>query len=165
MNLPCDILYMKDESKQWYLGGLNGIGKNINHTIAFLRREIKNYDKVICIGGSAGGYASILFGSLLEVDAVIAFRPQTDLDYADLPRELHKLKTFKKYNNLNTVINSTTQYFINNDNDNEDKLHGTHHYENISEFSNVNRLDDTVKTMIKNGELEKLLKSLLSSDM
>ena len=66
-----DVLYLRNQNK-WYLGGLNGIGKNINHTIAFLKKEFAKYDKVICIGNSAGGYASLLFGSLLKVNKVIA---------------------------------------------------------------------------------------------
>jgi len=176
MNLPCDVMFMKDMTEKWYLGGLKGLGKNIHHTITFLRRGIQNYDKVIFIGASAGGYASILFGSLLEVDAVVGFNPQTDLNYAKKQckewrgkpicnPKLHKLKTFKKYNNLKFSINSTTQYFINSNDDNKDKLHAVHHYENISKFPNVSRLDKTAGELIKSGELKKLLKSLLSSNM
>ena len=63
------------------MGGFNGIGKNINCTIAFLKTEFATYNKVLCIGGSAGGYASILFGSLLKVNKVIGVIPQTDLQY------------------------------------------------------------------------------------
>ena len=59
-----DVLYLRNQNK-WYLGGLNGIGKNINCTIAFLKKEFSKYDKVLCTGISAGGYASLLFGSLL----------------------------------------------------------------------------------------------------
>ena len=176
MNLSCDVMFMIDITRKWYLGGLKGIGKNFDHTLAFLKREIQNYDKVIFMGASAGGYASILFGSLLKVDAVIAWWPQTDLDHVlkkiknarlDEPicsPKLHKLKTFKKYNNLNTVINSTTQYFINTKRG-RDAFHGRAHYNNISEFSNVNPKLGKAKKIIKTGELEKLLKSLLSSDM
>jgi hypothetical protein len=181
MDLSSDVLFMKDRSQKWYLGGLRGIGNNIDHTVAFLRREIKNYDKVICLGTSAGGYASILFGSLLEVDAVIAFRPQTDLNYVrqlckdgksppvcnpelDKLRTTTKLKTFEKYNNLNTVINSTTQYFVKTLKDNKDILHAFYHYENISEFPNVSRIDFGAKEMIENGELEKMLKTLLTEN-
>ena len=174
MNLPSDVLFMKDESKKWYLGGLKGIGKNIDHTIAFLKNEIQNYDRVICIGTSAGGYASILFGSLINAQVSISFIPQTDLNYtrkrcmelhnsAICNSKLYKLKTFKKYNNLNTVINSTTKYFINTLLHNNDFYHALHHYENISEFSNISKLDHYAKTMIKNGELEKLLKSLMDN--
>ena len=84
-----DVLYLKNQNK-WYLGSLKGIGKNINHTIAFLRKEFAKYDKVLCIGNSAGGYASLLFGSLLKVNNVIAFRPQTDLQYLvdNLPKNI-----------------------------------------------------------------------------
>ena len=75
-----DVLYLRNRGK-WNIGGLKGIGKNINHTIAFLKKEFAKYDKVICVGGSAGGYASLLFGSLLQVDSVVAMDAQTDLNY------------------------------------------------------------------------------------
>ena len=76
-----DVLYLRNQNK-WYLGGLNGIGKNINHTIVFLKKEFAKYDKVITIGTSAGGYASILFGSVCNVNVTIAYIPQTDLEYS-----------------------------------------------------------------------------------
>ena len=44
-----DVLYLRNPFK-WYLGGLNGIGKNINCTIAFLKTEFATYNKVLCIG-------------------------------------------------------------------------------------------------------------------
>ena len=35
---------------------------------------------IITIGGSMGGYAALLFGSLLPVNGIIAFGPQTFID-------------------------------------------------------------------------------------
>ena len=89
-----DILYLRDMNYftmsigrnrkerlvgRWYLGGLKGIGKNINHTLSFLKKQINNYDNDfyrnkmrICF---------ILFGSLLKINHVIAVNPQTDLEY------------------------------------------------------------------------------------
>ena len=75
-----DILYLRNQNK-WYLQGLNGIGENINHTISFLKKEFSKYDKVLCTGCSAGGYASLLFGSLCNAHSVVAINSQTDLDY------------------------------------------------------------------------------------
>ena len=78
-----DVLYLRNRF-QWYLGGLKGIGKNINHTIAFLKKECAKYEKVVCIGNSAGAYASLLYGSICNVNAVIAINAQTDLEYVEL---------------------------------------------------------------------------------
>ena len=40
-----DVIYFRNKDK-WYLGGLNGIGKNINHTIAFLKTEFASTTKL-----------------------------------------------------------------------------------------------------------------------
>lgn len=158
-----DILYIK-KPRTWYLGGISGVGKNINHTIAFLRKEFAKYDKVVCVGISMGGYASILFGSLLNVDYVIANGPQTDLDYTinnciparDESKKHHyhckaenlyearlglskiiDFKSFEKYKNLNKFINNSTIYYVNNFDDCDHGFHGIHHYNNIKNFKNV----------------------------
>lgn len=75
-----DVLYLRNPNN-WYIGELNGIGATMEETLKFLEREFSKYDKVLCTGASSGGYASILFGSILRVDKVIAFHPQTDLEY------------------------------------------------------------------------------------
>lgn len=118
-----DVLYLRNQL-QWYLGGLNGIGKNINHTIAFLKKEFSKY-KVLCTGFSAGGYASLLFGSLLKVNKVITFNAQTDLQYIvdNLPEDnngrLSLIKrskecpaTWSKYNKIVNVLNENTTYNV-----------------------------------------------------
>ena len=54
----------------------------LDDTIEFIKSKItaKKYNKIIGIGCSAGGYAAILFGHLLNFDKVIAFSPQTVLN-------------------------------------------------------------------------------------
>ena len=157
-----DVLYLRNNGK-WYLGGLSGIGKNINHTIAFLKKEFSKYDDVITIGSSAGGYASILFGSECNANTVIAHTPQTNLEYsianclptktefesAELKCGIYEptlaslgeskiisFESFNKYKNLRNVINSITKYYIRCE-DNDHGQHGQHHCENLSDFKNV----------------------------
>lgn len=159
-----DLLFMRNRHG-WYLGGLNGIGKNINHTIAFLKKEFAKYDRIICIGSSQGGYASILFGSLLGANDILAAIPQTDLEYAvsncrpakqkfssrrlkcaannlfDVIAGNSKIisfKSFEKYKNLNTLINKFSKYFIICQ-ENAEGLHGFHHCENIPNYDNVEK--------------------------
>jgi hypothetical protein len=159
-----DILYIK-KPRTWYLGGIRGIGKNVNHTIAFLRKEFTKYDKVVCVGISMGGYAAILFGSLLNVDYVIVNRPQTDLDFVinncmpardeskvyhdkckahnlyDASLGLSKIidfKSFEKYKNLNKFINNSTIYYVKGHGYGDTHgWHSIHHYNNIKNFKNV----------------------------
>ena len=157
-----DVLYLRNQNK-WYLGGLNGIGKNINHTIAFLKKEFSKYNNVITAGSSAGGYASILFGSVCNANTVIATKPQTDLEYSIancLPTKTEfesdemkcgayeptlaslgeskiiSFESFNKYKNLRNVINSITKYYIHCE-DTFHGFHGKHHCENLSDFENV----------------------------
>ena len=40
-----DVLYLRDDCK-WYLDGLNGIGENIDSTIAFLKKEFAQQEDV-----------------------------------------------------------------------------------------------------------------------
>jgi hypothetical protein len=150
-----DVLYLRNQL-QWYLGGLNGIGKNINHTISFLKKEFSKYDKVLCTGFSAGGYASLLFGSLLKVNKVITFNAQTDLQYIvdNLPEDnnggqnlIKRSKecpaTWSKYNKIVNVLNKNTTYNVfykgNKNCGTEIDLiyHGDYHCDEIKNFPTV----------------------------
>ena len=170
-----DILFLRNQ-QQWYLGGLNGMGKNINHTSAFLKKEFSNYDKVLCIGASAGGYASLLFGSLLNVDVVIAINPQTDLKYCidnlsprhDGAKNLIKRAkqcptTWRKYNKLSNVLSNKVSCNVILTSVDEDLktrsnvelvLHGAYHYEQIKHLSNA--------FLVKNSNC--ILENFLSDD-
>ncbi len=154
-----DVLYLRN-FKKWYIGGLNGIGKNINHTISFLKKEFAKYDKVCCTGGSAGGYASLLFGSILNVNEVITINAQTDLQYCvdNLPgvgigkknliaRSKECPATWSKYNKISNVLNNNVSYNVyykgdNNWPENWDLvLHGDYHYDLIKHFPNINKFN------------------------
>jgi hypothetical protein len=155
-----DVLYLRNQF-QWYLGGLKGIGKNINCTISFLKKEFSKYDKVLCTGFSAGGYASLLFGSLLNINKVVAIDAQTDLQYCvdNLPDSVGKKKlikqskecpaTWSKYNKIINVLNDVVSYnvfykgnekcvagrdFVN---------HGDRHYDEIKNFPTVSKINST----------------------
>lgn len=155
-----DVLYLRNQNK-WYLGGLKGIGKNINHTIAFLEKEFSKYDKVLYTGGSAGGYASLLFGSLLKVNKVITFNAQTDLQYCvdNLPdgylgkqnlinRSKQCPVTWKKYNKIVNILNENVLYNVYYKGDeNTGKiesdivLHGDYQYDQIKHFPSVSKFN------------------------
>jgi hypothetical protein len=128
----CDLIFYIDKNRCWYHKGIQDITNNIEDTILYLNSIIKNgnYQKVIFMGTSAGGYASILFGSLCEnVNNVISFMPQTLLNN---PIDI-------KYSNLKNIINENTKYIVCGDTsirNNEDNHHISH-CENIECFSNV----------------------------
>lgn len=165
---PIDILYIRDR-QNWYMGSLKGIGEKIEDTINFLKTECKNYKKVIMVGGSQGGFASILFSSILKTSACIAIEPQTDLHicYKYKPKgrnwaKVSKLESWKKYANLKPHINNETKYYVL---PGTKKLnsrmrgllllntveHGIHQFDNISMFSNVNKIEN--KNKLNHGEI------------
>ena len=164
-----DVLYLRNNSK-WYLGGLKGIGKNIWHTIAFLKKEFTKYDKVCCVGNSAGGYASLLFGSLLKVNKVITFNAQTDLQYCidnispncDRIHEKQNLinrakqcpVTWSKYNKIVNVLNENVLYNVYYKGDAgcspgyDRVVHGDYHYEQIKSFPSVSKSNSSPTNVI-----------------
>lgn len=167
-NANYDVLFFRDQSKKWYIGGVPGIGKNITHTTAFLKKQIESYDNVIFMGVSAGGYASILYASILNIDATFAFIPQTDLVFAqrDCPKNwkwaickkaMRELKTYEKYKNLMDHLNETTDYYVYTFKSDGDCQHGPHHLENISKHKNVYKLEVSQSSFMPNkfNELSK----------
>lgn len=78
-DLKCDKLYLKDLEQVWYHKGINHDVNSILKLKEFLSDLInrKQYENVVFIGNSMGGYGAILFGVLLNVNSVIAFSPQT----------------------------------------------------------------------------------------
>ena len=177
-----DLLYMRDTKNfmvgrgrhrhmkllgRWYLGGLPGMGKNINHTISFLQNIVRKYTNVICTGTSMGGYASILFGSLLGVNHVIVGNAQTDLEFVlkytykkgnrKISRLSHRKKecpaTWNKFSNLRNHMNNSVNYQVYYSGDhvylgnkamggkNEAILHSEYHLNNIRHFKTVKEFD------------------------
>jgi len=146
-----------DKQLKWYHEGIDGISKSIDETARYLQKIISKFEEVIFIGSSAGGYAAILFGSLLKVNKIIAFKPQTiikpecDID--------------NKYMNLKLYINTTTKYFIYGDltvDEAKDPLHHVSHCKNISIRPNVFLITKYVVNLKKlrdDGILLKIMES------
>lgn len=72
-------IFIRDIRKQWYIGGINSRLDSPLKLAEFLKKETAGY-KVYTIGSSAGGYAAILFGSMLQVNRVYAFNSQLNLN-------------------------------------------------------------------------------------
>jgi len=155
----CDLLFYIDKNQCWYHKGIQNITNNIDETVLYLNNIIKdrNYEKVIFMGTSAGGYASILFGSLCDnVNNVISFIPQTILNN---PIDL-------KYSNLKNIINNNTKYIICGDTSIQDKNNAHHilHCENIDCFSNVKIININgvdMKELRDNGFIKKIINDIL----
>ena len=72
-------LFLRDLKQTWYHSGLEGFSKSIEDTVKSIRDEIDllKPDKVFFVGNSMGGFAAILFATLIGSGHVIAFAPQT----------------------------------------------------------------------------------------
>ena len=147
-----------DEYSDLYHKGLAGITRSIDETATYLKNEIKDYKRVIFLGNSGGGYAAILFGSLLEVATVVAFVPQTIR---------HNNVVDEKYRDSSIFINNKTNYYIYGDTSilNPQDCHHISHCERIAHHPNVfltkkNGLH--LKEMRDSGELFNILKTIIN---
>jgi hypothetical protein len=146
----------------WYHKGIEGISTNIDETIIYLKSIVKDFEQVIFIGGSAGGYASILFGSIIGVDKVIAFRPQTLISPRDSMKGIDKI-----YTDIKEYINATTKYYIFADmNAPVSSFHHVSQCERIDIYPNVivnkNYEVDNMRVLRDNGSLKQIFDSHLN---
>jgi len=150
--------FYTDKFSRCYHKGIQDKTTNIDETIGYLKNEIRPYKRVIFMGISSGGYAAILFGSLLGVSDVLAFVPQTIL---------RKTIVDEKYRDISKYINDTTRYYLYGESSITDELdcHHISHCERISHHPNVyftknNRMN--VKDMRDNGELYKIMDTIIN---
>lgn len=167
-----DLYFYIDKKQCWYHKGIDGITNNIDDTVLYLNSIIKksNYKKILFMGVSAGGYASILFGSLCNVSSVIAFIPQTKLNKTILnSRKLRETALCKNkiYRDLKLIINNQTNYIlygntkIKNENDN----HHISQCNNLKCFQNVKIFDMNgliVKDLRDNGTIKENIDNILN---
>jgi hypothetical protein len=158
-----DKLFLQDDTSRWYLYGINGISNNIIETKNYIQKKIKKYKNITFIGTSSGGYAAILFGSLLNINKVISFIPQTNLNVIKRKNIINDNN--KKYIDLKKFINNNTKYFLIGKYSNNDKndLHSIHQCNYLQEFSNV-KIIKIKKSLIEirnNKYLNKLLQDII----
>lgn len=157
----CDLIFFIDNHQCWYHKGIKDITNNIDETILYLNNIIKdgNYQKVIFMGTSAGGYGAILFGSMCNnVNHVISFIPQTIIKN---PINLN-------YSNLKNIINKNTKYILYGNKGIKDKnnLHHILHCENIECFTNVKIIKNNncnLKELRDNGFIKNTIDDIIFS--
>ena len=72
-------IFLRDFSQAWYQNGLPGVGNTFYAIGDFIEKKIAELEpeEVFFVGNSMGGYAAILFASLVGRGTAIAFAPQT----------------------------------------------------------------------------------------
>lgn len=75
-------VFVRDPYDQWYQKGVSEEVSDVQAVARRLRTIIEDLGarRVVCVGSSMGGYAALLFGTLVRADAVFACSPQTILD-------------------------------------------------------------------------------------
>jgi len=81
-HVPINRLFVRDPTRSWYNGPVAGGWDNADGLLERLRSITQRFDpaNIVCMGGSMGGYAAILFGCKLGIGKVVAFSPQMILD-------------------------------------------------------------------------------------
>lgn len=80
--MPIKRLFVRDLHQAWYQRGIPGHGSSLAQTAESLQRLLARHeiDRLVVAGCSAGGYAALVFGTLLGASEVLCFAPQTVLD-------------------------------------------------------------------------------------
>ena len=107
-------IFIRDIKKQWYLGGINAELNTPQKLFEFLREETKGY-KIISLGSSAGGFAAIIFGQLLNAEKIFSFNGQYEINSLLISStdSINPL-IFRNVNNKELVKGYDTRNFITN---------------------------------------------------
>ncbi|MCD4729746.1 MAG: hypothetical protein K8R74_04035 [Bacteroidales bacterium] len=184
--LDCDKIFLRDFKQAWYQKGVDDDIDNIEKVKDFLEKLIteKGYKKICFLGNSMGGYAAILFGSILNVDKVLSFAPQSFID------KRHRLfyrdnRWQNQIANISSSKDEKVQYLdlklhLNNYKKNKTKIEiyyshkhrlDTIHAERLKKFMNIELNPiygdghEIVKTMRDTGKLINIIKSTFTNDL
>ena len=77
-------VFFRDFSQAWYQCGLPGIAKDVFELAEFIKSRINELQprEIYFTGNSMGGFAAILFSSILGTGKAIAFSPQSCLSFS-----------------------------------------------------------------------------------
>lgn len=170
-------VFFRDLSQSWYHAGLTGITQDIHQTKDYIQTIINRIkpSEIIFVGNSMGGFAAILFSTLLNTGRVVAFSPQTyiglgkKLKEKDLRWKYTSLRTYArsffkpKYYDLRSLLQeSKRQNKIDIHISTLEKL-DVMHSRNINEFSNVtvHEYDFGGHSLVKNLRDKGMLKDIL----
>ena len=72
-------IFIRDIAKDLYRKGINSKINSQKKLLDFLKEQVQN-SEVITVGSSAGGYAALLFGNLLNAKKIFSFSPVVEVD-------------------------------------------------------------------------------------
>ena len=93
---PAKEIYIRDIYKCWYYKGINSTISNVEKLKEFLKKLTDGFEgRVVTVGSSAGGYAAVLFGILLQAEKIFCFSAQFDIEQQ--LRNLDRINYNKNY--------------------------------------------------------------------
>jgi len=80
--LPVKRMFVRDPRQSWYHRGMPQHGTTLASVVDSVGELLARYDvrRLVVAGNSAGGYAALVFGTLLGAHTVVCLAPQTVLD-------------------------------------------------------------------------------------
>lgn len=175
-DLEINKIFLRDLNQVWYHAGIQGITKNIDDTASYVKRLIRKskITKIYVFGGSMGGYAAILFGTLIDSDVIHAFAPQTCLHNDEIIGSKNRLKHLhnnfsKKYFDLKKIIESSCSNCLYNiyydSNVEADKKHAEHiEYSRNVTLHQINEGGhNLIKILRDSGRLQGIIISAINS--
>lgn len=187
--VPLNRILLRDTANLWYQHGVSGLGRDADEVAAALRGWIERLrpSGVVTVGQSMGGYAAILFGTLVGADRVLSFGPLSYLrpDWARRDGDTRWLSTFDKlhrfaparlYDDLPALLRATPRppairVVIGSANEagqpiNLDRLHAQRLVDcpgvSVQEFSHAPHA--VVQWLIEQGHIDELLQQWLLPD-
>ena len=94
IDFPASIIFVNDYGTEWYLKGTSDFQCSIefiNYLNAEVHKLTQGRGKVFTFGSSMGAYAALVYGSILQVDKILAFGPEVEL-CIPLGRSIESLK-------------------------------------------------------------------------
>jgi hypothetical protein len=147
--------FLRDHAQAWYHRGVQGVGDDIESVADRLDQLTREVERTVMIGGSAGGYAALLFGALVETDATVhAFSPQTFISpelrarYRDgrWPAEIEAMgEPDPRYADLAPVLAGGDMHVYYSAGDRLDRIHARH----VAHAARLYSFEHTEHTLIR----------------
>jgi hypothetical protein len=173
-----NVIYVRDLKHNWYLNGIPDIGNNVEEVKDFFVKKAKGNSsiKVITIGASAGGFAALLYGTLIQADVVMTFSPQTfvnrfrrliywDTRWKDRISEIYRGdKSNRNYLDLRPLVKNyigSVQLFF-DANHRLDSIHAKRlDFKNVTYFPSSEGGHTLAKHLKDSGKLKEYLENIL----
>ncbi|WP_315793790.1 YqiA/YcfP family alpha/beta fold hydrolase [Paenibacillus sp. BIC5C1] len=172
LKLDAKKVFIRDIYQSWYHRGLGTSSiSNILELKEYVEKliQISKSNKVVLVGNSMGGYASLLIGRMLNCKdvKVITFNPQTVIG-VDNFSEFKETRWNKEMSNLqniddSTLLNLNSFFEKNKSNGGEYEIHYSNsdkkHAEVMKDIPEVKLIEYKLDSTIDDHELVKILKN------